>query len=352
MNKELLHKWTYDDVSGQNDTSADCTAMPVTLEQNDINIDYTKVPQPILVRASEITEKPIKWLWKNKFPSGALSLMTGLSGVGKTFLTVHITATVTTGRNWADGSPCELGSVLFFYGEEGIADTYNPRFRVNGADLSKIVFLKGVESTEDNRNGFLTNRYSDTDITLLMVDSIKSAIQQTARTTGFPVKVVVIDPISNYWGFGVNENANTDVRRILKPLQLLAESTEVAFILIQHTGKGEKDYAQQRVLGSTGIVATCRSVWGVYFDPSNTVKRLLAPLKTNCCIAPTTVSYQIVPPDGTVEILESNIRMTAEPSRLLFDEQPLSPATFFGRLRTCPAPVRIATRSTAGRTRG
>ena|GEM_PF-6894799 len=93
---------------------------------------------------------------------------------------------------------------------------------------------------------------SEIDITLLDIAEIERAIEDTANITGLPVLMVVIDPISNYWG-GIKENSNAEVRSVLKPLQHLAEKTETAFVLIQHTGKADKEYAQQRVLGSTGM---------------------------------------------------------------------------------------------------
>jgi hypothetical protein len=194
--------------------------------------------------------------------------------------------------------------VLFFYGEEGIGDTYKKRFRANSADDSKIMFLNGAEQIEGKQR-------FEVDITLENISIIESAIQESTETTGLPVKMVVVDPISNYWG-AIKENSNAEVRSVLKPLQHLAEKTGVAFVLIQHTGKGDKEHAQQKVLGSTGIVAACRSVWGVYHNPDDSKQRLFVPVKTNCCVDPTAVSYCIAPPDGTVQIIETGIAKTGD----------------------------------------
>jgi len=211
-----------------------------------------------------------------------------------------MTAVITNGWKWADDKPCEKGSVLFFYGEEGIADTYKKRFRANGANDENVVFIKGKEWIDEK------GQRSEIDLTLIDIAIIERAIVETAKIIGLPVKMVVVDPISNYWG-GKKENSNEDVRSVLKPLQHLAERTGVAFVMIQHTGKGDVKYAQQRILGSTGIVATCRSVWGVFVDPDDKGKRLFAPVKVNCGYGHTTVSYKIVPPDGRVDIIENNI---------------------------------------------
>ena len=292
--------------------SAPEQAEPV--EPNKVGVPFTKAADdPILVRVSEVEEKEIVWLWLNKIALGMLSLITGLAGIGKSFWTVYMTAIITTGRDWADGTPCEKGSVLFFYGEEGIADTYKKRFRANGANQDNVVFMKGKLTFDEK-----SKKLSEDDVTLIDVVVIEKAIKETAEKTGLPVKMVVIDPISNYWGAKTNENSNADVRSNLRPMQLLAEKMEVAFVMIQHTGKGDKEHAQQQVLGSTGIVAICRAVWGISVDPNDRDKRLFSPMKVNCGYDHTAVSYRIVPPDGTVEIVETGIRKTADD---VLDEQ-------------------------------
>ena len=253
---------------------------------------------PKLILASDVKKKPVKWLWKNKILCGSLSLITGLSGVTKTFWTVYMTSCVTNGRKWADGSTCKLGSVLFFHGEEGIADLYMERFEGNGVDRSKVVFWDGM--VDEN------NKCSEVDVSLKMVAEIENAIKATAEKTSAPVRMVVVDPIANFWG-GINENSNAEVRSVLKRLQRLAEKTGVAFIFIQHTGKSGKSHAQQKVLGSTAIVAACRAVWGVFDDPDDKNVRLFAPVKVNFGYNHTAVSYRISSPEGRVEIIDGSI---------------------------------------------
>jgi hypothetical protein len=121
--------------------------------------------RPKLVLASDVKKKPVSWLWKNKIPRGMLSIITGLAGVTKTFWTVYLTSRITTGRDWADGSPCELGSVLFFSGEEGIADVYKERFEGNGVDQTNVVFWDGMVNENNER--------SDVDVSLKMIAEVR-----------------------------------------------------------------------------------------------------------------------------------------------------------------------------------
>lgn len=107
-----------------------------------------EVVRPMLTRSSDVEAKPVQWLWENKIPRGNLSMIAGLGGDGKTFLTVDMTAHITKGIKWADGTPCEKGSVLFFHGEDG-QDTYKERFEANGVNQNRVVFLDGMEVAKE-----------------------------------------------------------------------------------------------------------------------------------------------------------------------------------------------------------
>ncbi|MDR1385473.1 MAG: AAA family ATPase [Planctomycetaceae bacterium] len=253
---------------------------------------------------NDITETETKWLWENKIPRGELTLVSGLAGQGKSFWTCYLASVVTNGWNWTDGSPCPQGSVLFFQGEDSMS-TYRQRLRANVADLLKVTILESsfVEGKEGD----------EIPMTLERISVIEDAIQQTEQQTGLPVRLIVIDPIADYWG-NVRENSNSEVRKVLKPLKQLAEKHEVAFLLIQHIGKSaDRETMQQRVLGSTGIVAACRSAWNIFFD-KKTKHRTFAPMKTNLCIEPKSVVFVIdsTVDGGQVQIIDAALNKSAD----------------------------------------
>ena len=66
-----------------------------------------------LTRASDVTIRPIDWLWEGYLPRGMLTLLAGLPGCGKSTLTLAIAGTVTSAGRWPDGAPMRTpGSVL------------------------------------------------------------------------------------------------------------------------------------------------------------------------------------------------------------------------------------------------
>lgn len=266
-----------------------------------LNQDGEKV-RPKLTRLSDVEAKPVQWLWENKIPRGNLSMIVGFGGEGKTFWTIDMTAHITKGTQWADGTPCEKGSVLFFYGEDG-ADTYKERCAANGVDQKRVMFLNGMEVFKDQES-------TETGVTVADIDVIRQAIRHTAEETGLPVKAVFIDPITNYLG-KVSGNSASGVRSVLHPLQRLAEELDVAIVLIHHFAKGKKANLQQQISGSGALVECCRAVWGVFHDPDENV-RYFAPVKFNCGADPTTVSFQITVPSGKIKVFETGIRKWAE----------------------------------------
>ena len=305
-----MENTNFHDDNKMDDTNFDNTAPTNSIrDAGEIPTGWTRnseghFARPKLVLLSDVVEKPLTWLWYNKIPYGCLSLIAGLAGVCKSFFTIYMADCVTNGVPWADGHPCEEGTVLFFYGEDTL-DVNKKRCRVNGVNQERVVFLNGAEAFGKDKEDY------EIDVNLQDVELIEQAMNDAACRTGLPVKLVVIDPISNYWG-KVSENSNAGVRSVLHPLQKLAERTGAAFVLVQHLGKSTKANAQQRVLGSTGITAACRAVWGVYRDPMDEDKRLFAFIKGNCGHDHTAVSYQVVAPDGRVDILETDIAKTAD----------------------------------------
>jgi hypothetical protein len=254
---------------------------------------------------SQVEKKPTPWLWQNKIPSGTLTSIAGLPGITKTFWIVKLTAHVTTGKAWDDGSPCEEGSVLLFQGEDGIADVYKERFQANGVREDRSVFVEGMQHQSED------GKLVETLMTLTDIEAIEQTIKSTAKITGIPVKMVVIDPVGKYWG-KVHPNDYAKVCSVLGSLRHLAERLEVAIILVNHFGKGNNVHAQQKSLGSTGIMGSCRANWGIYPDPDDEERRIFAPVKMNNGFNHTAVSYRIVAPEGKVEVLATDIPMTGD----------------------------------------
>src|SRR6266545_6255538 len=92
-----------------------------------------------VVPASQLTARPVRWLWPNRLALGKLAILDGDPGVGKSFLALDLCARLSTGRPFPDGSPCPgPANALVLNGEDGTDDTLVPRLRALDADLDRV----------------------------------------------------------------------------------------------------------------------------------------------------------------------------------------------------------------------
>ncbi|MGL4943690.1 MAG: AAA family ATPase [Thermoguttaceae bacterium] len=263
--------------------------------------DFVTEKRPVLLRASDIKEESIAWLWDNRFQSNSLNLVSGLAGKGKSFFTVYMAAVVSKGFDWCDHKECERGSVLIFNGEDSLGQVVIPRLKRHGADLGVIRILDGATlKTETGENE------DEAVFSLRDTDVIHEAIVATSRETGVQCRLVIIDPVSNHWG-DVKENSNAEVRSVLKPLNAIADELGVCIVLVSHTGKSDKEHAQHRTLGSTALPAICRTSWILYEEAG---LRTMALAKGNSIIDPTAVTFRIE--GGEVQIVSTDVQKTAD----------------------------------------
>ena len=231
-----------------------------------------KKPRLVTVRASDIQPEKIQWLWPNRLAVGKISLIAGNPGLGKSQLTVHIAAQVTTGGRWPNGEgEAPYGSVVILSAEDDPADTLVPRLIAAGADLSRVHIVEAMKVPMGNSE--LERQFNLADDIQVLCD----ALDQIGD-----VRVVVIDPVTAYLGTGksVDSHKNSEVRAALAPLQARAAKLEFAAIGVSHLNKGGGTEALMRVLGSLAFVAAARVAFLVVGD-KDTDRSLFIPMKNN-----------------------------------------------------------------------
>ncbi len=224
-----------------------------------------------LTRASDVTIRPIDWLWDGYLPRGMLTLLAGLPGCGKSTLTLAIAGTVTSAGRWPDGTPMRTpGSVLIWSSEDAADTVLTPRLMACGADLSRVHFVDKCR----NADGSLRPFDPAQDMALLQ--------QQVENMPD--LCLMILDPVLSAVGGDSHKAAET--RRGLQAVVDMAAARNVAILGISHFRKGGKatDPAE-RVIGSQAFVALARMVLIASKvedpdDPKNQ-KRIVARAKSN-----------------------------------------------------------------------
>ncbi len=223
----------------------------------------------ILTRLSEVTPRPIHWLWPGRIPFGCLTMLDGDPGLGKSLISLDLAARVTTARPMPDGTPSDLSApagVLILSSEDGTENTIHPRLEAAGADLLHVAMLSGIRTVQGERLPLLTD-----------LEDIRHALRQIAA------RLMIVDPLMAYLPTTVNAFRDQDIRSVLAPLAALVAELDVALLLIRHLNKMATQQALYRGGGSIGIVGASRSGLIVAHDPneSDPERHVLAPSKAN-----------------------------------------------------------------------
>jgi putative DNA primase/helicase len=215
-----------------------------TSEQPQLNVPLKTKLMIEMVCAAEVKMKRKDWLWEGHQLRGALQLMTGQPGLGKSQVQIHFMACATAGLPWPDGSPAiEPVNVIMVTAEDAIDSDVVPRLKAAGADLARIHIIKCIKTDKQKRQFLLAED----------LEKLEQAIVQIGN-----VGLVCLDPITAYMGGKTDAHKTTEVRSQLGPLKDLSERTNVAVSAITHPAKNAGTRAMDHFIASQAFIAAAR----------------------------------------------------------------------------------------------
>jgi hypothetical protein len=206
----------------------------------------------------------VKWLWADRVPLGALTLVGGREGIGKSIWSYTTAADVTRGRlpGAYQGQP---RGVIVAATEDSWEHTIAPRLMAAGADLDRV-FRVDV-TTGDGLDAVLCLPRD--------LAGLEGAIDKVDGA------VVLLDPLLSRLDSALDTHKDADVRRALEPLAKLAAAKSVAVLGLIHVNKSTSTDALTMLMASRAFAAVARAVLFLMVDPEDENVRLLGQAKNN-----------------------------------------------------------------------
>lgn len=177
---------------------------------------------------SSFKPKPITYLLPGRIPFGAITIVAGRPGTGKSQLTLALAAQLSKARV----------ATIFLGAEDGLADTVRPRVMAAEGDADYVHIFDMEEGMAQ----------LPTDVPF---------IAEAVRETG--AGLVIIDPVQAHLAPEVNAQVDSSLRRATAPLAQMAQDTGVAVIFVTHLRKSTEGSALDRIGGSGGLAGASRS---------------------------------------------------------------------------------------------
>jgi hypothetical protein len=244
-----------------------------------------------IVNLAEVSEADVEFLWSPYVPIGNISLLAGKPGLGKSFLTSAVVASLS--RGWklpGEVEHREPEISLIFSAEDDVQAVLVPRLKECNADLSKVIAFNVTDNDfQFNSEGF---------------KKLEMIIKRHRP------KLIVFDPLVAFLGPKVDINRANEVRQVLNPLMSIASANSVAILIVAHVKKGQSEIAIDAVVGSVDFSAAVRSMLMMFNDPEDTNSRVVAHAKHNLSREGPTLRFEIR--DGRFLWNSENCRMNAD----------------------------------------
>jgi hypothetical protein len=169
--------------------------------------------------------KPIPWRVDDLVADGTVTVLSGESGSGKSWLAQALCTGVRRGTSVA-GLPCTPGKALYVDAEMGPQMFVDQRLRPAGITTPEFEYIDamGLDVSKPSDLGWLKSKIVGLGVNLVVIDSLRRLAPSKA------------------------ENDSDDMAPTIAAIAKLARDTGAALLLIHHKGDGQKFYR-----GSTAI---------------------------------------------------------------------------------------------------
>lgn len=215
-----------------------------------------------LVRLDQVKPERFRFIWRDRIPYGAISVVAGKPDQGKGLLAAHIAAQAS-----------RKGNVLYSAIEDSDGSMTRPRLEAAGANMEKVWLWGGNDS--------------------LMLPAHLARLERHVRE--HKIKLIVLDPIAAHLGQGASRNSDS-IRRVTNPLKRMAEKYKVAILIVDHVIKrvAKNAHPLSAIGGSgSGLPSAARTAYMLGKDPQNEEAVVMCPIKYNIGDWPLPCTFEI-----------------------------------------------------------
>jgi len=204
-----------------------------------------------VVNAADVELRRVHYVWDRMIPLGAMTLMPGEEGIGKTTVGIRLMADLTRGTLPGEhyGNPKD---VLVLATEDGLADVFVPRLVEAGADVSRVWIVRARIREDGTAHEVIVPR------DLAMIGDV-------VRAHG--IGLVWIDSLVTTLPDDMKSISYKDVAKVMKALSSWAERERVAVVAPWHLNKSSGSDTALRIMDSRAFRTSVRSMLLVVADP-------------------------------------------------------------------------------------
>ncbi|CAM3129587.1 Toprim domain-containing protein [Williamsia muralis] len=233
-----------------------------------------------VTRGSQVKTSVVDWLIEDWIPRGALTLLAGREGLGKS----------TIACEWSAWLTRQGFTIMYLHTEDSREHTVAPRLLAAGADMDKVLFVDVQTET------------SDTGTITLPLDNHQ--LEKVIEAEG--VKFMVLDAATSSMSAELSGKDDRQVRQFLEPLSQMAARQNMVVLGLVHFGKRDGADSGKLILGSIAWSQVARSVLSVAYDEdderlvvTNTKGNLAKRVRSEACRV---VSKSVVTDTGATEV--------------------------------------------------
>ncbi len=234
-----------------------------------------------IIPAKDVVVNPIQWLLEPYIQIGAITILQGLPGIGKTSYVCWLASLVSKGivpdqNQISDQVVFKYtypGNTLMLSGEDD-PGILKQRYLASGGDINRLFFMEDCWQVD--------------------LSNPESLASLEKRIFAFNIQFLILDPLQLFLGQKVDFYKANSTRPILEGVVAMAKRTNSAVLIICHTSKSAGlNSPVLRSLGSTDIPATSRSILHVERSEQGDGLINAYHVKSNSSRLGRTISYRI-----------------------------------------------------------